>query len=764
MDSNPNGGNAQPPVNTPPATTGAGDAPDHGAEVSALKAWLRENAISLVITAIFVGLVLKYLDPIDTLKVVIGLGLVIFIHELGHFLAAKWCDVHVKTFSIGFGPAVPFCSYKWGETTYKLAIIPLGGFVAMVGEGDSGDRDEAEEDPRSFHKKTVGQRMLIISAGVVMNVLLGMGCFVAAYLHGVQEKPGIVGNVESGSAAWRAGIRTDDDIVRIGSREKPFFDDIRPIVMATHKGEQVPLVIHHPGEKDSVEMSVEPLKDEGARFPQLGIAPPSHLTLLSMKMPGFRPVIPGSPAAEASPAFEGGDKIVAMTDPDHPDQITPLKPDVRDPQSGPDINDYYYRMDRLAGQPVTLRVERKGTTLDIVVKPAYRANLGIHMQMGKIVALRKGGPAEKAGVLAWSEEQPNQGDRIKTVKLPEADGKQTWFAAGEVKNADPKITVHKLDPVLLPLELQRWFDRVEAAKLPDRTIKLEVLRREGHQENTPVELSLNYDPAYRYDRETIYLPNSPMPIGGLGFGYWIDTVVAEVTPDGPAAGKLQEKDVVVAVQFKSLDETGKVKDGSWEDVKNNQWAWIESSFQSRPPFQIGLKVKRGKEEAITEVTLEGRQDTRWPTDERGLVWAYDVRIQKASDIGDALKLGAWRTGRFIRVIYMNLYGLVFGRVSAKTMSGPLTIANVSYRFAGEDIWQFLLFMGMISVNLAVVNFLPIPVLDGGHMVFLLLEKILGRPVPEKIFAAAMWIGLAMILSLMLFVLGLDIGRLFPNWF
>ena len=67
---------------------------------------------------------------------------------------------------------------------------------------------------------------------------------------------------------------------------------------------------------------------------------------------------------------------------------------------------------------------------------------------------------------------------------------------------------------------------------------------------------------------------------------------------------------------------------------------------------------------------------------------------------------------------MNLYAMIFGRVSAKTMSGPLTIANVSYRFAGEDFWQFLLFIGMISVNLAVVNFLPIPVLDGGHMVFL----------------------------------------------
>ena len=92
---------------------------------------------------------------------------------------------------------------------------------------------KAEEDPRSFRRKSVGQRMLIISAGVVMNVILGMACFAAAYLHGVQEKPATVGWIESGGAAWRAGIHTNDDIVKIGSRDNPFFNDIRPIVMST---------------------------------------------------------------------------------------------------------------------------------------------------------------------------------------------------------------------------------------------------------------------------------------------------------------------------------------------------------------------------------------------------------------------------------------------------------------------------------------------------------------------------------------------------
>src|SRR5262245_43037854 len=155
-------------ANAGPIDSSSGQ-PDHHVEVATLKMWLRQNAVSLIITAIVVALVFVYLDPVDTLKVVFGLGLVIFIHELGHFLAAKACDVHVKTFSIGFGPAVPFCSYKWGETTYMVGIIPLGGYVSMVGEGDTAAEEEGEEDPRSFKNKSVGQRMIIISAGVIMN-------------------------------------------------------------------------------------------------------------------------------------------------------------------------------------------------------------------------------------------------------------------------------------------------------------------------------------------------------------------------------------------------------------------------------------------------------------------------------------------------------------------------------------------------------------------------------------------------------------------
>ena len=126
-------------------------------------AWLMNNAIYLVIVAALVG-VIWYNLGLDSVwyvvKVLIGLGFVIFIHELGHFLAAKWCDVHVQTFSIGFGPALPGCSFQRGETTYKIGALPLGGYVNMIGEGPEADEDE--NYPRSFKNKTVGDRKSVV--------------------------------------------------------------------------------------------------------------------------------------------------------------------------------------------------------------------------------------------------------------------------------------------------------------------------------------------------------------------------------------------------------------------------------------------------------------------------------------------------------------------------------------------------------------------------------------------------------------------------
>src|SRR5437764_9640386 len=124
-----------------------------------------------------------------------------------------------------------------------------------------------------------------------------------------------------------------------------------------------------------------------------------------------------------------------------------------------------------------------------------------------------------------------------------------------------------------------------------------------------------------------------------------------------------------------------------------------------------------------ESVLEGEQEPRWPLADRGLAFEMDTRLQKADSLVQALAMGTQRTGRLISQIYQNLLAMANRRISfPKNASGPLSIAVVSYDIAGESLPMFIVFLGMISINLAVINFLPIPVLDGGHMVFLIYEK------------------------------------------
>ena len=111
-------------------------------------------------------------------------------------------------------------------------------------------------------------------------------------------------------------------------------------------------------------------------------------------------------------------------------------------------------------------------------------------------------------------------------------------------------------------------------------------------------------------------------------------------------------------------------------------------------------------------------------------------------------------------IVLNLRGMILGRIGLTNVGGPLTIAVVTYRVAGMDFADLLFLLGLISINLAIVNFLPIPVLDGGHMVFLIYEGIRKKPASETVRIVATYAGVAFILLLMISLLWLDVIRNF----
>jgi regulator of sigma E protease len=152
---------------------------------------------------------------------VIILGILIFIHEFGHFMMAKLCGVGVERFSLGFGPKI--VGLKRGETEYRISLLPLGGYVKMMGE--SPDEHVSEKDiKKSFTHKTVSKRAAIVVSGPIMNLLFMFFLMPAIYMIGIQvpaylEKPPVIGYIEKDSTAERTGLRIGDIIKEVDKRE-----------------------------------------------------------------------------------------------------------------------------------------------------------------------------------------------------------------------------------------------------------------------------------------------------------------------------------------------------------------------------------------------------------------------------------------------------------------------------------------------------------------------------------------------------------------
>lgn len=161
------------------------------------------------------------------LSFIVVIGVLIFVHELGHFLVAKRFGVKIEKFSIGFGPKV--VSKTLGETEYRLSWIPLGGYVKMLGETDP-EKVSPEDLSRSFASLPVSRRMLIAAAGPVANFALAILLFASVFWSGLPILDPVVGRVLPGSPAASAGIRNGDRILEIDGRKVTRWDDIRQMI------------------------------------------------------------------------------------------------------------------------------------------------------------------------------------------------------------------------------------------------------------------------------------------------------------------------------------------------------------------------------------------------------------------------------------------------------------------------------------------------------------------------------------------------------
>jgi regulator of sigma E protease len=311
----------------------------------------------------------------------------------------------------------------------------------------------------------------------------------------------------------------------------------------------------------------------------------------------------------------------------------------------------------------------------------------------------------------------------------------------------------------------------EAARTPGKKKVILTVRRESnHQKETHTLKAVEWEERWDNDREIPITLSSPLAIPQLGLAYWVLSQIVAVDADSPAAAARREKDdTAMPLHKEDTIEEMRVKRlspyqkepvwGNWSELHSKRdgdtrydcWAQVFRELQLNDFKEIQVKVNRPGEEIKDAIALTGREDPSWPLVSRGIRLQSDYELQKAGNFGEALVMGGRASRDMIAVMYLQLRSLLTGRISSKQMGGPFAIMTQGFLFAQSGNYELLLFLAMISINLAVVNFLPIPILDGGHMVFLIYEKLRGRPPTEKVRAIGTYIGLAMIVLLMIFV-------------
>ncbi|WP_447890044.1 sigma E protease regulator RseP [Pseudomonas hormoni] len=270
-----------------------------------------------------------------------------------------------------------------------------------------------------------------------------------------------------------------------------------------------------------------------------------------------------------------------------------------------------------------------------------------------------------------------------------------------------------------------------------------LVRDQGSTADSPRELVLD---------KWLKGADEPDPIRSLGIRPWrpaLPPVLAELDPKGPAqAAGLKTGDRLLALDGKALDD----------------WQQVVDTVRTQPDTKIMLRIERDGAQIDVPVTLAARGEKKAPNGYLGAgVKAIDWPPEMIREVSygplAAIGEGARRTWTMSVLTLDSLKKMLFGELSVKNLSGPITIAKVAGASAQSGVADFLNFLAYLSISLGVLNLLPIPVLDGGHLLFYLIEWARGRPLSDRVQGWGIQIGISLVVGVMLLALVNDLGRL-----
>jgi len=593
----------------------------------------------------------------NVVLVIIGIGLLIFIHELGHFLVAKKIGVRVHAFSLGFGPAI--ISKQFGETNYKVSLIPLGGYVKLAGEQreDSNTGEDWE-----FMSKKPWQRAAVLVAGVTCNTILAFILFIVAFNVGVPFITSEIGQTMPGGPAWEAGIRSGDKIVKINNVTDPDFEDIFISVALNSSPEGINMEIERDNETFNV--NVVPEYDVSVGVQRIGISPASTLEV---------------------------DKIFTVENADTPAQVSELNVHDKILQANgktiTSVNDFREIVNANPGKVLNLAVLRNDKKRDIKVTPSVvtRWMIGLSCATSKLDGIKTDSFAHSLGL--------EKGDEVVKVNTQSVHGFTELISS-----------IKELPDGIITLQVKRGeeLNNIKFTKLGEETVK-EFSEGIFPHYGLTVDSTVEGFPA---EKSGIKPGDKITSISGENVTKWSQLLTLVTASQG------KEFEIAWTHNYETIRKTIKPQ----KNEKNAQGI-------------LGIKFREKK-------------------------------IYRKYGFFKACSVGTHKTVINIKRIYLTIQGFVSKKLSTKALGGPVLIAQASYASAQSGIGKLMYFMAIISINLAVINILPVPVLDGGHLMFLGIEKLKGSPVSERTMVIANYIGMGLVLTLMIYATKNDIMRLF----
>ncbi|MDN3512140.1 MAG: RIP metalloprotease RseP [Candidatus Jettenia sp.] len=592
----------------------------------------------------------------NVILVIIGIGLLIFIHELGHFLMAKKIGVRVFAFSLGFGPAI--LKKQWGETEYRLSLFPLGGYVKLAGEGPEEEKTGASWE---FSSKSAGQRASVLVAGVALNAVLAFLAFIVAFQIGVPFITPEVGQVMPGWPAWDAGIQRGDKIVAVDGDKDIDFEDLFTVVALSNPATGVNLKVDR--DNKTFDVNVIPRYDNENGIQRIGIMPATSLEVDKI----FAFENNTSPARDAN--LQVKDVVVAVNGKRISTEDEFREVEASNP--GKEIS-------------VTVLRDNKEVELKVIPSKATRWMLGISCASTILEGVKDDSSASKAGL--------KEEDEILEVNSKPVTG----FT--DIKN----LVINSEEETCVFTIKRDGIVTLVSVPLSDSKAKEEFL-------------------------------NSITPFYGLK----VDSVV-----EGFPAEKIGLKP---GDRITSLNEN-EVKD----------WNTLLQMIMASQGNPMVIEWMRGNERFVS--TIEPQKDEKNAVGSIGVKFREKTVVKKYGLLGSCV-VGTKKAIINVQRLYLTIKGFFSQRLSPKNVGGFILIAQASYESAKVGFGKLVYFLGILSLQLAILNILPIPVLDGGHLMFLAIERIKGSPVSQRTLSIAQYIGFAIIITLVIYATRNDIMRL-----